>query len=372
MSSERRGQPTPAGPSRGPMGGPMAMGMPVQKAKNFKSTLKRLVGYLKPHKTKLLFIFLLAILSTLFSIVSPKILGKATTKLFEGIVQKAMGMPGAQVDFGYIGQIITLLAVLYMISAIFGYFQQYVMAGVAQTTVLDMRTDVNDKLTRLPLKFYDTHTHGEVLSRVTNDIDNISTTLQQSLTQLITSVVTIVGVVIMMMSISPTMTLIAVVTLPLSFAVTITIAKRSQKHFAAQQRTIGELNGHVEEMYTGHKIVKAFGHEQKSIHKFNGINNRLYDASMRAQFMSGLIMPLMVFVNNVGYVVVCIVGGIFVTRRAIEIGDIQAFIQYSRQFTWPIIQTANIANVIQSTVASAERVFELLDEVEEVPESPSV
>jgi len=372
MSNERREQASSTGPGRGPMGGgPMAMALPVEKAKNFKATLKRLVGYVKPHRNQLLLIFLMAILSTLFSIVSPKILGKATTKLFEGIVQKAMQLPDAQVDFGYIGQIILLLVGLYVISSLFAYAQQYVMASVAQKTVFDMRSDLNHKLARLPLKFYDTHTHGEVLSRVTNDIDNISTTLQQSLTQLITSLVTIVGVLIMMVTISPTMTLIAVVTLPLSFLVTISIAKRSQKHFKAQQKTLGELNGHVEEMYTGHKIVKAFGHEKKSIQTFNGINDRLYDASKSAQFLSGLIWPLMAFVNNIGYVLVSIVGGIYVTQRVIEIGDIQAFIQYSRQFTMPIVQTANIANVIQSTVASAERVFELLDEQEEIPESPS-
>lgn len=343
-------------------------GMPVEKSKNFKGTLKRLLGYFKPRKVQLLFVFLMAILSTVFSIVSPKILGKATTKLFTGVMMKLKHVPGAKIDFNYIEQIILMLIGLYLISAFFSYLQQYIMAGVAQKIVFDMRKDVNEKLARLPLKFFDSRTHGEILSRVTNDVDNISTTLQQSLTQLITSLCTIVGVIIMMLTISPVMTLIALVTLPLSFLVTILIAKRSQKHFAAQQKTLGELNGHVEEMYTGHKIVKAFGHEQDSIVKFNDINNKLYDAGWKAQFISGNIMPLMNFINNIGYVLVSVIGGIYVTKKKIEIGDIQAFIQYSRQFTQPIVQMANIANIIQSTVASAERVFELLDEVEEKPE----
>jgi ATP-binding cassette subfamily B protein len=243
------------------------------------------------------------------------------------------------------------------------------MAGVAQNTVYDMRRDVNAKLSRLPLRFFDSRTHGEILSRVTNDVDNISSTLQQSLTQLITATVTIVGVVIMMLTISPLLTLITLITLPLSVLVTTAIAKRSQKHFAGQQKALGELNGHVEEMYTGHKIVKAFGREERSIQQFNETNERLYEYGWKAQFISGIIMPLMNFINNTGYVIVAVVGGIFVTRRTIELGDIQAFMNYSRQFTQPVVQTANIANIIQSTVASAERVFEILDETEETPDS---
>lgn len=344
-------------------------GMPTQKAKDFKGTLKRLMGYLKPHRAQLLAVFLTAVLSTVFSIVSPKILGKATTKLFQGIMQKFMHVPGAKVDFQYIGQIILLVAGLYVISSIFSYIQQYIMAGVAQKTVFDMRTDVNEKLARLPLKFFDAHTHGEILSRVTNDMDNIATTLQQSMTQLITSVITIIGVIIVMLTISPVMTLIALITLPVSLLVTAKIAKRSQKYFMAQQMELGKLNGHVEEMFTGHKIIKAFGHEDESINRFNEINERLYSAGWKAQFVSGIIMPMMNFIGNIGYVAVCVVGGVLVTKKQIEIGDVQAFIQYTRQLTWPITQTANIANVIQSTVASAERVFELLDESEEMPDS---
>lgn len=368
MSEERKEHQAPGGgPGRGPGFGP-PMGRPVEKPKDFKGTLKRLIGYLKPHKVQLAAVFLTAILSTVFSIVSPKIMGKATTKLFEGIMQKFMHVPGAKVDFQYIWQIILTLIGLYILSSVFSYIQQYIMAGVAQKTVYAMRNDVNDKLNRLPLKFFDSRTHGEILSRVTNDIDNISTTLQQSLTQLITSLCTIVGVIIMMLSISPLMTVIAFVTLPLSFLVTANIAKRSQKFFAGQQRELGELNGHVEEMYTGHKIVKAFGREQESLAEFNEINERLYSAGWKAQFVSGIIFPMMNFISNIGYVLVSVVGGILVLKKQIQIGDVQAFIQYSNQFTQPIIQTANIANIIQSTVASAERVFELLDEVEQIPD----
>ncbi len=357
---------------RGPGGGRHMsgppMGRPVEKAKDFKGTLKRLIGYLKPYRVKLFAVLLAAVLSTVFSIVSPKIMGKATTKLFEGAMVKYMDVPGAGIDFNYILQIILILAGLYLISAFFSYIQGYVMAGVAQKTVFDMRNHVNDKLSRLPLKFFDARTHGEVLSRVTNDIDNIANTLQQSLIQLITSVTTLAGIVIMMLTISPVMTLIAVGTLPVYGIVTRAIAIRSQKYFAEQQKTLGQLNGHVEEVYTGHKIIKAFGCESKSIKQFNEINDKLYDAGFKAQFISGIIMPLMNFINNIAYILVCVVGGIFVTQKIIEIGNIQAFIQYSRQFTRPIIHTANIANIIQSTVASAERVFELLDEEEEVPE----
>ncbi|HZK53694.1 MAG TPA: ABC transporter ATP-binding protein [Desulfosporosinus sp.] len=349
-----------------------SLGKPVEKAKNFKGTLFRLLRYLKPQRTKFMTVFTFAILSTIFSIIGPKIMGKAVTKIAEGFGAKMMALklhqPIPSMDFTYIGQIVMILLGLYLISAAFSYVQQYIMAGVAQKTVYQMRKEVDEKLSRLPLKFYDARTHGEILSRVTNDFDNISTTLQQSLTQLITSIVTIIGVIVMMLSISPLLTLIVILTLPLYIVVTMNIAKRSQKHFAAQQKSLGELNGHVEEMYTGHKIVKAYGREDESITLFNDINDRLYTAGYKAQFISGIIMPLMRFVGNIGYVIVCVVGGIFATMGTITIGDILAFIQYSRQFTMPIVQTANIANIIQSTIASAERVFELLDEVEEEPD----
>lgn len=359
-------------PRRGPMGhGPGMLAMPGEKPKNFKGTFRRLVRYLKPHQVALWAVLIAAILSTVFAIVSPKILGKATTKLFEGLMMKLQGVPGAAIDFGYIFNIIVLLAGLYIVSALFSYMQQYIMAGVTQKTVYKLRDDVNVKLARLPLKYFDGRTHGETLSRVVNDVDNISTTLQQSLTQMITSAVTLVGVIIMMLTISPLMTLILILTLPISALITIRIAKRSQTHFKGQQKALGELNGHVEEMYTGHKIVKAFGHERQSLAQFQKHNENLYESGWRAQFISGIIMPLMMFVNNIGYVLVSVVGGIFVTNGTITIGDVQAFIQYSRQFAQPIAQLANIANIIQSTIASAERVFELLDEQEEAAEADS-
>lgn len=360
MSENKKGGGRPRG--GGPFGGPHGPGMPVQKAKDFKGTFRRLTRYLKPHSGKLLTVLIAAILSTIFSIVSPKILGNATTILFDGI------MSGSGIDFIAIRNIMLWLAGLYLISSLFAYLQQYVMAGVAQRTVYDLRKEVNEKLNRLPLKYFDARTHGETLSRVTNDMDNISSTLQQSLTQMITSVVTLVGVIIMMLSISPLLTLVVVLTLPLSVIVTMMVAKRSQKQFAAQQEHLGQLNGHVEEMYTGHKVVKAFGREGQSIAEFNKVNDKLYNAGWRAQFISGTIMPLMSFIGNIGYVIVAVLGGILVTKGSIYIGDIQAFIQYSRQFTQPITQLANITNVIQSTIASAERVFEVLDEEEEVLE----
>ncbi|CCJ34361.1 ABC transporter ATP-binding protein [Caloramator australicus] len=391
--SERRSINRPAGP-RGPMG--PAMGRPVEKAKDFKGTVKRLVEYMKPQKIKFIAVFILAVLSTVFNIVGPKIMGKATTKLGEGIlarymriiqiqmaIQKKMppqviaklkNSPIPSIDYDYIGRILLILIGLYIISASFNFLMAYIMSSVSQEMVFKMRSEVKDKLDRLPLKYFDSRTHGEILSRVTNDMDNIATTLQQSLTQLITSVVTIIGILVMMISISPIMTLIALFTLPASGILTAVIAKKSQKYFAQQQKIIGELNGHVEEMFTGHKIVKAFGREEDSIETFKEINERLYEVGWKAQFMSGFIMPALNFVNNVGYVLICVVGGIFVAKRKIQIGDIQAFIQYMRQFTQPIVQTANIANIIQSTVASAERVFEVLDEPEEVPdkENPMV
>jgi ATP-binding cassette subfamily B protein len=370
----------------GPGGGPMssfARG-PVAKAKDFKGTLKRLLSYLKPQRISFILVFIFAIFSTIFTIVGPKISGWAITRLVEGLVAKfrAIGQNTAlakagkaanvaipSIDFPYIRNVILLLLGLYLISTLFGFLQQYIMAGVAQKTVYNIRRDVEDKLSRLPLKFFDAKTHGEILSRVTNDVDNIATTLQQSLTQLITSIVTIIGIIVMMLTISPLMTLVVILTLPLYILVTALVAKRSQKYFAAQQKEIGALNGHVEEMYTGHQIVKAFGHERDSIEEFKNINDRLYNVGWKAQFISGIIMPMMRFVSNIGYVIVCVVGGYLAIQGKITIGDIQAFIQYSNQFTQPIVQTANIANIIQSTVASAERIFELLDEVEELPDA---
>jgi ATP-binding cassette subfamily B multidrug efflux pump len=344
---------------------------PVEKAKDFKGTLKRLLMFLKPHRFKLYTVIVLSVLSTAFSIMSPKIMGKVTTELFEGVLAKHKGIPGTGIDFSYIANILFVLVALYLISAVFNYLQQYIMVDVAQNTVFQMRSEINDKLSKLPLKFFDSHTHGEILSRVTNDVDTISSSLGESFSQVITAIVMLVGIIVMMLTISPVMTLmVCFVIIPLSFIVTKYVTSRSQKYFVQQQRVLGELNGHVEEMYTGHQIVKAFGMEENSINKFNQLNEDLYDSGWKAQFMSGVIMPLMNLINNLGYVVVCVIGGIYVMKRVITIGDMQAFIQYSKQFTRPISQTASIANIFQAIVASAERVFEVLDEPEEEPDSP--
>lgn len=362
-----RGGPRPGGGFMGGMGRGVA-----EKPKDFAGTLKRFMVYFRPRRVQLAIVFVFAVLSTIFTIIGPKLMGQVTTKLFDGLISKYMAVflhkPMPSMDFAFIGRIIVILIGLYAISALFSYIQQYQMAGVSQRIVFDMRQDMEDKLSRLPLKFYDGRTHGEIMSRVTNDIDNISGTLQQSLTQLVTSACTIIGVLIMMLTISAWLTLITIVTLPLSFLATMSIAKLSQKNFAGQQKWLGELNGHVEEMYTGLKIVKAFGREEESLQEFRQINTRLYNAAWRAQFVSGIMIPMINFVNNIGYVLVCVVGGIMAARKALKLGDIQAFIQYSRQFTQPIAQTANIANILQSTIASAERVFEILDEVEEIPD----
>ncbi|GAB6254875.1 ABC transporter ATP-binding protein [Peribacillus sp. N1] len=350
----------------GPGGGNMMM--MGQKAKDFKGTLKRLLTYLKPRRNKLISVFFAAIMSTIFMIVGPKIMGNAITELFEGAYGKFQGIPGAAINFDKIGQILLLLAGLYALSSLFSYVQQYIMSSVAQETVYDLRQDVNEKLEKLPLKYFEGRPNGETLSRMTNDIDTIGSTLQQSLTQFITSIVTILGIIIMMLSISPLLTLISIVSLPLSIFAIRPILKRSQKYFADQQRKLGQLNGHIEEIYTGHQVVKAFGYEKKASAQFTAVNEELYKAGSKAQFISGIIMPIMFFIGNLSYVLISVVGGILVTQRSISIGDIQAFITYSKQFTQPITQTANIANIIQSTVAAAERVFELLDEEEEMKE----
>ncbi len=369
MSKQQKAR--PQGQGRGPIGFGNMM-VAGQKAKDFKGTLRRLLYYLRPRMKQLSAVFMAAILSTVFMVVGPRIMGDALTELFEGAYGKMTGVPGAAIDFGAIGRLLLLLAGLYIISSLFSYLQQYIMASVAQKTVYALREDVNKKLEKLPLKYYDGRPNGEILSRVTNDIDTIGSTLQQSVTQFITSIVTIVGIIIMMLSISPLLTLISIISLPLSIFVIKPFLKKSQKHFGNQQRTLGQLNGHIEEMYTGHQVVKAFGHEKKAIAEFDEVNEQLYEAGRKAQFISGIIMPMMAFIGNLSYVLICIVGGILVTNRTISIGYIQAFITYSRQFSQPISQTANIANIIQATVAAAERVFELLDEEEEIQEVKKV
>lgn len=340
------------------------------KVKNWKDTFRRLISYLKPYRMRLLVVLLAAIMSTVFMVLGPKIIGDAVTVLFEGAYGVIAGTPGAEIDFGAVGRILLMLIGLYLASSLFSYVQQYVMAGVAQSTIYDLRQDVNHKLEKLPLKYYDGHPVGDTLSRMSNDIDLIGTTLQQSMTQFITSLITIVGILFMMFWISPLLALISLLSLPLSIFVIRPFLSRSQKHFADQQRTLGNLNGHVEEMYNGHQVVKAFNYEDESMKQFDEVNEELYDAGWRAQFISGIMAPLMSLTGNITYVLICIIGGIQVMNGTIRIGDIQAFIQYTRQFSQPIMQMANIANVIQSTIAASERVFELLDEEEEVKEEP--
>lgn len=358
------------GPGRGPGHGLAS----VEKAKDFRGALKRLLGYLAPKKWTFVTVFIFAVFSTVFSIISPRILGMATDKVFEGVTARLDGDAGAAFDYTYIMNLLLLLVGLYVISAVFQYIMSYIMAGVSQKTVYDMRQEINEKFARLPLKYYDGRTHGEVLSRVTNDMDNIANTLQQSLTQLITALVTVIGSIVMMLTISPLLTLVAMTTLPMSVGITRFVASRSQKYFKEQQKVLGELNGHIEEMFTGHKEVKAFNWEAQSLAKFKKVNNELFETGYRAQFISGIIMPMMNFINNFGYVLIAVTGGVMVTRGAVSLGGIQAFFNYTRQFGQPIVQTAQIANLIQSTIASAERVFEVLDEKEEVqdPVNPAV
>ena len=351
----------PPGPRGG--GGPMGFGMPVEKPKNFSGTLSRLARYLAPSRPAIILVFAAAVAAALLSVFIPRLLGKATTIVAEGI----LGNPRA-VDFVAVRGILGRLLLIYAAVAGLNYLQLYVMAAVAQKTVRDLRREIRAKLDRLPLKYFDSRTHGEILSRATNDVDTLSGTLQQSLTQIVTAVISIAGAFTMMLVISPALTLVALGTLPFSILITMQVAKRSRRHFKDQQNTLGELNGKVEEAFSGHIVVKAFGREQETVQDFNETNRRLYESSIKAQFISGLIMPLMHLVNNLGYTLVCVIGGIFAARRTMEIGDIQAFIQYLRQFTQPIVQTANLANIIQSAMAAAERVFELLDEKEEAPD----
>lgn len=333
----------------------------VEKPKDFKTSFKRLLGYLKPYRLNLIIVFIFAILSTLFTIVSPKILGEATTLIFKGVMS-----PERHVDYEAVGTIVIWLIALYLLSSIFSFVQQYIMSSVAQNTVYDMRKQLKEKMDRLPLNYYDQRNNGDLLSRAVNDMDNIANTLQQSLTTAITSIVTIIGITIMMFTINFNLTLIVLLTVPLSLIVVIFVAKKSQSAFKSQQKELGLLNNHIEEMYSGHQLVKAFQREDESLTVFNEGNEKYFKAARRAQFISGLIMPLMRFVGNLGYVGVALVGGFYALNGRINVGDIQAFIQYSRQFNQPFADVGNIANIIQSTIASAERVFEMLDEPDEI------
>ncbi|STY33754.1 ABC transporter ATP-binding protein [Listeria fleischmannii] len=351
------------GPGSGSHGGVMGV---KSKPKDFKKTLFRLLGYMKPRTVAISVVFIFAILSTIFNIFSPKELGKATTEIFKGV------MSPAGINDDKIFDILFFVFLLYIGSSVFSFIQQYVMSSVAQRTVYDMRRDLKEKMARMPLKYYDTRSNGDILSRAVNDMDNIANTLQQSLTQAITAIVQIIGVLIMMLTISWQMTLIVVATVPLSIIIVGIIASKSQAFFAAQQRNLGILNDTVEETYGGQTIVKAFGQEKKTLVKFEEVNDDYYKAAKKAQFISGIMMPMMQFVGNLGYVAVCVGGGIFVTNGTLQVGEIQSFTQYVQLFSQPISSVANIANVIQSTIASAERVFEIMDEEEEkdmIPET---
>jgi ATP-binding cassette subfamily B multidrug efflux pump len=350
-----------------PMGrGPMALS--TERSRDFKKTMRRLLEYLGAYKVAILVVLIFAAASTVFTIVGPKILGKATTRLFEGVLGLIAGT-GTGIDFEYIGRILLITLGLYLLSALFAYIQGWIMAGISMKITYRFRKDISEKINRLPLRYFDGTTHGEVLSRVTNDVDTVSQTLNQSLSQIVTSVTSLIGILIMMFSISWLMTVVALVTLPLSMVLISLIIRYSQRYFKQQQDYLGHVNGHIEEMYGGHIVVKAFNGEQKSIERFDRYNNVLHDAAWKSQFLSGLMFPAMNFIGNLGYVAVCILGGWLAIRNAITIGDIQAFIQYVRSFTQPITQIANISNVLQQTAAAAERVFEFLDEAEEAPET---
>lgn len=346
------------------------------KPKNFWGTLKRLLGYMSTRLIAIITVFILAIIAIVLQTQTPKILGEATTEIFKGVVEGTKSKQAGQpvdvlpIDFELIAGILATVAVFYILSAIFRYFQQFTMTRVAQRTVYDLRKDLKDKMNRVPMNYYDTHSNGDIMSRAVNDMDQIANTLQQTLTQFVNSVVTFFAVLYMMLTINSTLTLVTMITVPISAVVIVLIAPRSQKSFAAQQKRLGILNNQVEETYAGHIVVKTYNHEETEILTFEEKNDQLYQASRKAQFLSGLIMPLMAFIRNLGYLVVAVVGGIFVANGTVTLGNVQAMLQYSNQFNQPIREMANLINMIQATIASAERVFEVLDE-EEMTDEPS-
>jgi len=360
-------RPMGGGGGGGPMGGGPGGGVMRggEKARNFKGTISRLVSYLADYKLGLITVFIFATASTVFTIVGPKILGKATTKLFEGVMAQIAGK-GTGIDFTYIGNIILWMVGLYLLSTLFSFVQGWIMAGISASVTYKFRKLIDTKINRMPLRYFDGTNHGEVLSRITNDVDTISQTLNQSLSQIITNVFSMIGVLVMMFSISWIMTTVALLIIPLSAVIIQFVVKRSQKLFKQQQDYLGHVNGHVEEMYSGHVVMKAFNGEARSVEKFNHLNSTLYNSAWKSQFLSGLMMPIMNFIGNVGYVGVCILGGYLAVRNTVTVGDIQAFISYMKSFTQPIAQIANISNILQQTAAAAERVFEFLDETEEV------
>ena len=337
--------------------------MTTQKAKDFKGTMRSLLTELGHYKFRLIAVIVFAVLSTIFNIAGPKVLAKATTALATGWVAKLRGT--GSIDFGYIGKILLILLVMYLVSAAFSFCQSWIMSGLSQKMCYDFRRQISEKINRLPLAYFEKRTVGEVLSRITNDVDTLGQSLNQSITQLITSITTMIGVLIMMLTISPTMTLIAILILPVSMALVLLVVRFSQKYFRAQQKVLGSVNGQVEEVYSGHNVVKAFNREDAVLNDFDEANNRLFESAWKSQFLSGLMQPIMTFVGNLGYVAVAVSGSIFAARGIITIGDIQAFIQYVRNFTQPIQQLAQVSNMLQSMAAASERVFEFLGEPEE-------
>lgn len=342
-------------------------GAPVEKAKDFKGTLKKLVNYLSRYHLAIICVMIFTVGSTIFNIVGPKILGKATTEIFNGLVSKVQG--GAGIDFDKIGRILLILIALYLISAIFSYIQGFIMTGISQKVAFQLRKELSEKINRLPMNYYDKRTYGEILSRVTNDVDTLGMGLNQTLHQMITSVATLIGIFIMMLSISPLMTLIAVITLPLSGILIGIVVKHSQKYFKSQQEYLGHVNGQVEEVFGGHNVIKLFNKEDNVLQQFEETNEILYESAWKSQFLSGLMQPIMGFIGNLGYVAVAVLGGYLSIKGSIEVGDIQSFIQYVKQFTQPISQLAQVSNMLQSTMAASERVFEFLDENEEEQQS---
>lgn len=348
-------------PRRGPGGhGP---GAPVEKAKDFKGTIRKIFAYMGSYKPALVVVMIFAVASTVFNVIGPKILSRATTELFNGLMNKLSG--GSGIDFAKIGRILLILLGIYVCSALFSFVQGWIMTGISQKMTFRMRREISEKINRMPMKYFESRTVGEVLSRITNDVDTMGQSLNQSITQLITSVATIVGVFLMMLTISPLMTLIAIVILPVSMILMLIVMKHSQKHFKNQQKYLGEVNGQVEEIYSGHNVVKVFNREEQVIRTFDATNEKLFESAWKSQFLSGMMQPIMIFVGNLGYVAVAVSGSLLAARRVIEVGDIQAFIQYVKNFTQPINQLAQISNMLQSMAAAAERVFEFLDEEEE-------
>ena len=348
------------------MGGPMGGMRGTEKAKDFKGTMKNLFNYLKSYRISIFIVVIFAIGSSAFSIVGPKVLGKATTEIFEGLIRKVSNQGNAGIDFDYIGKVLLILLGLYVISALFSFVQSFIVSGISQKVSYKLRKEISEKINRMPLKYFDKRTHGEVLSRITNDIDTLSQNLNQIMTQIITAVTTVIGVLIMMLSISWQMTIASLLILPISMIIIGFIVKNSQSHFKSQQKYLGHVNGQVEETYGGHNIVKAFNREDAAIAEFNELNDKLYESAWKSQFLSGMMMPMMTFIGNLGYVLVSILGGYFTIKKTIQVGDILSFIQYVRSFNQPIAQTAQVANIMQSMAAAAERAFEFLDEEEEI------